>query len=91
MIAPCHLPVLAHHLANTVQHDDGFVQRIADDRQDGGDGGGVEFQLGQREEADSEKQIVHRRDDRADRELPLEAEPKIAQYGDDGEDDAERA
>ena len=35
------------------------------------------------------KQIVHRRDDGADGELPLEAEPEIAEHGDDREHDAE--
>ena len=37
------------------------------------------------------RQIVHRADDRADRELPLEAEPEIGQDRDDGDDDAEGA
>ena len=37
------------------------------------------------------RQIVHRADDRADRELPFEAEPQIGQHREDRDDDAERA
>ena len=44
-----------------------------------------------REEADRQQQIVHRADDRADRELPFEAEPQIGQHRQDRHDDAERA
>ena len=44
-----------------------------------------------REEADGEQQIVHRRDDGADGELPFEPEPQIAEHGEDRDDDAERA
>ena len=44
-----------------------------------------------REEADGQQEVVHRADDRADRELPLEAEPQIGQHREDRDDDAERA
>ena len=37
------------------------------------------------------RQIVHRGDDRADRELPFEAEPQIGQHRHDRQHDAERA
>ncbi len=83
--------VFAHHLADAVEHDDRFVERIADDGENRGDGSLVELELREREEADSQQQIVHRADDRADRELPFEAEPQIGQHRQNRDDHAERA
>ena len=83
--------VFAHHFADAVEHDDGLVERIADDGENRGDRGLVELELREGEEADRQQQIVHRADDRADRELPFEAEPQIGQHRQDRDDDAERA
>ena len=83
--------VFAHHLADAVEHDHRLVERIADDGEDRRDRGLVELELGDAEEADRQQEVVHRADDRPDRELPLEAEPQIGQDRDDGDDDAERA
>ena len=55
-----------------------------------GDRGLVELDLGDAEEADGQQEVVHRADDRADRELPLEAEPQIGEDREDGDHDAER-
>jgi hypothetical protein len=67
------------------------VERVANDGENRGNRSLVELKLGDAEEADRQQEIVHRADDRADRELPFEAEPQIGQDREDGDDHAERS
>ena len=51
----------------------------------------VELDPGHHEEADRHDDVVHGRHDRADGELPLEAEPDVDQDADQRDSDADRA
>ena len=86
-----HLLVFAQIFAHAVVDDDGVVDRIADDGQDGRDTGQVELEPGDDVEADHHGHVVDRRDDGADAELPFEAEPDVDQHGDQRGEDADRA
>ena len=90
----CSRRALAHRheaLADPVEHDDGVVQRVADDGQDRRQRRQVERHLGHREEAEDDDRVVQRRDDGADAELPLEAQPDVEQDEEEREQHRERA
>src|SRR3546814_5508523 len=65
--------------------------RIADDGQQRGDGGQVEVEPRDGEEADELRGVQHQRDDGADREMPFEAPPDIAEHGGRREENREHA
>ena len=57
-------------LADAVEHDDGIVERIADDGEDGRDHGEIERRLRDRENAEHQDGVVHHGEDGAERKLP---------------------
>ena len=63
--------------ADTVEHHDRVVQRIADDGQDGRNDGQVDLTAQEREHAEGDQHVVRQRDHRANRELELEPEPQV--------------
>ena len=72
-----HLLELAQVLAHPVEDDDGVVDGIAGDHQDRRQGREIELDLGQRIEADGRDDVVQKRDQGGDTELPFEAEPDV--------------
>ena len=70
---------VARALADSVEHDDGVVQRIADHRQNGRNRRQIEGHLRQREESDHADRIVQYGENRAERELRREAEQHVNQ------------
>src|SRR5262245_32730955 len=86
-----HLAVPTQHLADTVIDDDSIVERIAQNREQGGNAGQVKIDLSDRHEADREHDIVHVSDHCAERKLPFEPEPQIDQDPDDSEHQAYNA
>src|SRR5579871_5729220 len=80
---------LAHdreQLADAVEDDDRLVDRVAEHRQHRGQHRQIEGHAGDREHADEDERVVQRRDDRADAELPAEAERDVAEDGDQRRD-----
>lgn len=69
--------VFAEIFAGAVEHDHGFVDRIAQDRQHRRQHGQREFPLEEGKEAQNNGQIVEVRDDRRHREPPFKAEGQI--------------
>ena len=80
-----HSAVFLQVLAYSVVDHDRIVERIADDGQNRGDRGQIELHLGQREQADGQDHVVDQADQRADPELPFEADPDIDRDRDRGE------
>lgn len=70
--------------AHAVVDDDLVVHRAADQREDRRDGGQVEVEPGEREEADALRHVENERHDGADRERPLEAVPDVEQHREAG-------
>ena len=65
-------------LADAVEHDDGVVQRVADDREDGRDHRQVERRLREREHAEHQDRVVHHGEDGAERQSPgVEAQDDV--------------
>ncbi len=86
-----HRLVLAQVLAHAVVHHHLVVDRVADQRQHGGDGRQVKVDLHQREETDHLGDIQDQRGDGAHGEVPLEAPPDVDQDGEHAEADGEEA
>ena len=61
-------------LPDLVEHDDGVVQRVAEDRQDADDRRRRDLEADQGVDADRDDQVVDQRDQRRDRHPPLEVE-----------------
>ena len=77
----------AEALADTVEHHDGVVQRIADDRKNGGDGRQVKGCLRQREDAHHQDRIMNDGEDRAQGQPPgMKAQGDIDEDADQGEE-----
>ena len=83
--------VKAKVFPHPVIDDDFVVDRIPDQRQQGGDRGQVKIKTGQREEADGLRHVQHQCRDRTDRELPLEAEPDVNEHCQAGQADSQEA
>src|SRR3546814_354671 len=86
-----YLAVFLQIFANAVIHDDRIVQRIADDRQQRRDAVQVELQLRHRKEAEGQRDLVEQAAERADAELPFEADPDIDRDAEHREREADRA
>ena len=79
----------ARVLVHLVEHDDAVVDRVAEDRQEGHDGGRGHLEARQRVDADRHEDVVHEGDQGGHGHLELEAERDVA--GDDDQEDDERA
>ena len=72
-------------LVHLVEHDDGVVQREAEDREEGDDGRRRDLEPEQRVDADADQDVVDHGDDRRDGHSPLEARRDV--QGDEHEED----
>ena len=73
-------------LADTIEHHDGIVQRIADHRQNGRDHRQIELGLGHGENADHQDRVVQHREDGAERQSPgMKAERDVDEDQQQGE------
>ena len=64
-------------LADAVEDDDRVVDRVAEDRQQGRDGGRGQLAAGQRVHAQRDQDVVQERAQDRDCEAPLEAERDV--------------
>ena len=62
---------------DAIEHDDGVVQRVAHDREEGHHGRRRHLEPEQRVGTDGQHDVVPDSDERSDRHLPLEAEPQV--------------
>jgi hypothetical protein len=77
-------PLAAQVLAHAVEDDDGVVDRVAGDGQDGRDDVERQFVAEEREEGQRDQDVVQRGGDRADREREPEADADVDGDADDG-------
>nr|GFD51640.1 hypothetical protein [Tanacetum cinerariifolium] len=70
----------AEVLTNPVEYHDGVVERVADDREHRGQYRQVKGHLEERQDTHGHDHVVDQRDNRTDRELPLETEGQVDQY-----------
>ena len=68
-------------LANPIEHDDGVVEGIPDDREDGGEHRQVEVEPEHRKDAESDHHVVEQGHNGAGGELPLEPEHHVQEDG----------
>uniref|UniRef100_A0A0N4ZLY3 LigA n=1 Tax=Parastrongyloides trichosuri TaxID=131310 RepID=A0A0N4ZLY3_PARTI len=83
--------VLAQVLAQAVEHDDGVVHRIADDREQGRDQVQAELHAQGDDEAERQGHVVQQPRHRADAELPGEAEGDVEEHQHHGRDQGQDA
>src|SRR5690606_4021035 len=76
-LAERHLLESPQVLADTVVDHDGVIERIADNGEDRCNGRKVELELRDYEEAERQYDVIHRGNDGADGELPLESHPHV--------------
>ncbi len=75
-------------LLHLVEHDDGVVQGVAEDRQQADHRGGRDLEAGERVDADGDHEVVDQGDQRGHRHPPLEVDRQEDRHQDDEDDQA---